>query len=161
MGEYTHYVALTKADQDFRETLQKILHIGATTEGQIVRPKYKDGTPSHTLFINHVCNSYDIYKGEFPIISLRPTAWKSGIKEILWIYQDQTSDLQVLEDKYNIHWWNDWAVGDTNTIGCRYGATVRKYDLMNKLLKGLQEQPYTRRHIMNLYQYADFEETEG
>ncbi len=43
----------------------------------------------------------------------------------------------------------------------RYGATVKKYDLMNKLLNGLKNEPYTRRHIIDLYQYADFDETEG
>lgn len=151
---------MVKADKYFKNTLYEILYNGSSTEGQLVRPKYKDGTPSHTLFINHVCETFDIDKGEFPIISLRPTAWKSGIKEILWIYQDQTSDLGVLENKYNIHWWNDWNIGN-GTIGCRYGATVKKYDLMNNLLKGLKEQPYTRRHIMNLYQYSDFNQTDG
>ena len=80
---------------------------------------------------------------------------------MLWIYQRQTSDLKVLEEEFGIKWWKEWEVGDTNTIGQRYGATVKKYDLMNKLLKGLQEEPYTRRHIIDLYQYADFEETEG
>ena len=32
---------------------------------------------------------------------------------------------------------------------------------MNKLLNGLINEPYTRRHIIDLYQYADFEETPG
>lgn len=32
---------------------------------------------------------------------------------------------------------------------------------MNRLLDGLINEPYTRRHIIDLYQYADFEETEG
>ena len=58
-------------------------------------------------------------------------------------------------------WWRDWEVDNTNTIGQRYGATVKKYDLMNKLLDGLTNEPYTRRHIIDLYQYADFEETAG
>ena len=87
-------------------------------------------------------------------------AWKSAIREILWIYQQQTSDLSVLRNKYNIKWWDSWNIGD-DTIGVRYGATVAKYDLVNKLLKGLKEQPYTRRHIIDMYQYADFEETDG
>ena len=87
-------------------------------------------------------------------------AWKSAIREVLWIYQQQTSDLSVLRNKYNIKWWDSWNIGD-DTIGVRYGATVAKYDLVNKLLKGLKEQPYTRRHIIDMYQYADFEETDG
>lgn len=32
---------------------------------------------------------------------------------------------------------------------------------MNKLLKGLESDPFGRRHIMNLYQESDLKETEG
>lgn len=151
---------LTKADYYMKKNLYEILNNGYSTEGQKVRPKWKDGTPAHTLYINQVVEKYDISKGEFPICSLRPTAWKSGIKEILWIYSSQSNDLELLKNKYNVTWWDDWNIGD-NTIGKRYGATVKKYDLMNKLLDGLKNEPYTRRHIINMYQYSDFEESEG
>ena len=152
---------ISKTDELFKNTLNEILTNGTSTEGHKIRPKYKDGTPAHTLYINQVVEKYDISKGELPITTLRPTAWKSAIKEILWIYQAQSNDLSVLEEKYGIMWWRDWEVNNSNTIGQRYGATVRKYDLMNKLLKGLKNEPYTRRHIIDLYQYSDFEETEG
>lgn len=151
---------MIKADKIFIDNINEILSNGYSTEDGKVRPHYADGTPSHTLFIPQVYEKYDISKGEFPIITLRPTAWKSGIKEILWIYQDQTNELSVLKEKYNIHWWDDWNVGD-GTIGKRYGATVKKYDLINKLLDGIKNEPYGRRHIMDLYQYSDFDESEG
>ena len=149
-----------KANEIFKRNVENLLNSPYNTKGQNVRPKYKDGTPSHTQFINNVSDTYDISKGEFPITNYRPLAWKSAINEILWIYQQASNDLNVLENKYNIHWWNEWDIGN-RTIGQRYGATIKKYDLMNKLLKGLKEQPYGRRHIINMYQYADFEETEG
>lgn len=151
---------MNKADKYMKDNLREILENGISTEGHKVRPHWVDGTPAHTKFINQVVEKYDISKGEFPIPTLRPVAWKSAIREIEWIYQDASNDLSLLDDKYNIHWWNDWNIGD-GTIGQRYGATIKKYDLMNKLLKGLKEEPYTRRHIINMYQYADFEETEG
>lgn len=151
---------MNKADKYMKDNLREILENGISTEGHKVRPHWGDGTPAHTKFINQVVEKYDISKGEFPIPTLRPVAWKSAIREIEWIYQDASNDLSLLEDKYNIHWWNDWNIGD-GTIGQRYGATIKKYDLMNKLLKGLKEEPYTRRHIIDMYQYADFEETEG
>ena len=131
-----------------------------STEGEKVRPKYADGSPSHTIFVNQVFEKYDLSKGELPIVTIRQTAWKSGIKEILWIYQDQTNDLDILKDKYGITWWDEWDIGD-RTIGQRYGATVKRYDLINKLLDGLKNQPYGRRHIINLYQEADLAETKG
>lgn len=151
---------MSKADIYFKKTLRELIDSEYTTEGQKIRPVYADGTPSHTKFLNNVIFNYDISKGEYPILTLRPLAWKSAIREILWIYQQQTSNLSVLRNKYNIKWWDSWNIGD-DTIGVRYGATVAKYDLVNKLLKGLKEQPYTRRHIIDMYQYADFEETDG
>lgn len=151
---------MSKADIYFKKTLRELIDSEYTTEGQKIRPVYADGTPSHTKFLNNVIFNYDISKGEYPILTLRPLAWKSAIREILWIYQQQTSDLSVLRNKYNIKWWDSWNIGD-DTIGVRYGATVAKYDLVNKLLKGLKEQPYTRRHIIDMYQYVDFEETDG
>lgn len=151
---------MTLADKNFINLAKEILAENNTTIGQKVRPKYDDGTPSHTIFKNQVFERYDLSKGELPILTLRPIAWKSGIKEILWIYQDQSNDLTLLKEKYNIHWWDDWNIGD-GTIGQRYGATVKKYDLMNKLLYDLKNSPYSRRHIINLYQEEDLRLTNG
>lgn len=153
--------SISKADKIFAENLNEILTNGTTTLGQKVRPVYKDGTPAHTIFLNQVVDKYDISKGELPIITTRPIAWKSAIKEILWIYQDQSNNLDLLAEKHGITWWDEWEVNNSRTIGQRYGATVKRYDLMNKLLDGLKNEPYTRRHIIDLYQYADFEETPG
>lgn len=149
-----------KANEIYKRNLESLINSPYNTKGQKVRPVYEDGTPSHTKFINNVCDTYDISKGEFPITNFRPLAWKSAIREILWIYQDQSNDLNLLREKYNIHWWDDWNIGE-DKIGIRYGATIKKYDLMNKLLNGLKNEPYTRRHIINMYQYADFEESPG
>lgn len=152
---------ITKADTYTLNNISKILSEGTSTEGHKVRPVYEDGEPAHTIFINQIVEKYDISKGEFPITTLRPIYIKKAIGEILWIYQEQSNDLDLLANKYGITWWDSWEVDNTRTIGQRYGATVKKYDLMNKLLNGLKNEPYTRRHIMNLYQYSDFEETKG
>lgn len=149
---------LNKADIIYKENIRKILEEGSKDVNP--RPKYKDGTPAHTYFITQVFEEYDISKGELPITELRPVAIKNAIKEILWIYQDQTSDLSVLKDKYGIHWWDSWEIGD-GTIGQRYGATVSRYDLINKLTEGLKKDPYGRRHIISLWQENDFKETDG
>ncbi len=152
---------MNKADRYYIDLCKRILSEGNNTMGEKVRPKYADGTPSHTYFVNQVWEEYDLQKNEFPIITLRGIAWKSAIKEILWIYQDQSNNLDILKDKYQITWWDEWDVNHSRTIGERYGATVKRYDLVNKLLDGLKSLPYGRRHIMNLYQYADFEASAG
>lgn len=151
---------MNKCDKNFKNILQQILISKNVTFGETVRGRYADGVPSHTYFVNQVFEKYDLSKGELPILTLRQTAWKSGIKEILWIYQDQSNDLDLLKNKYQITWWDEWDIGD-RTIGQRYGATIKKYNLMNKLLTNLKNQPYGRRHIINLFQESDLEETKG
>jgi thymidylate synthase len=148
---------MNKADYYYKTNLNKILNEGCLDKNP--RPKYKDGTFAYTRFITQVYEEYDINKDEFPIPTLRNTAIKTGIKEILWIYQDQDSSLDSAK-KRGINWWNEWDIGDF-TIGKRYGATIKKYDLMNKLLKNLKEDPFSRRHIINMYQESDLQESLG
>lgn len=148
---------VTKADQYYKQNLYKLITKGNKDENP--RPKYKDGTPANSIFITQVFEEYDIEKGEYPFTSLRNTAVKSGIKEIFWIYQQQSSKLEDAK-KLGINWWDEWEIGN-GTIGQRYGATVRKWDLMNKLLHGLKYNPFGRRHIMNLYQESDLLESDG
>lgn len=151
---------MNKADIYMYESIKNILDNGFLDDNP--RPKYEDGTPAHTLSVNHIVRTYDLSKGEFPITSLRPIAWKSAIKEILWIYQDQSNDLNLLRDKYKVNYWNDWESKDMpNSIGARYGEVVRRYDLMNRLLDELKNDPYGRRHIIDLYQYKELNETDG
>ena len=148
---------MNKADKYYIQNLSKIMSEGSWDENP--RPKYSDETPAHSRFITQVFEEYDILKGEFPITTLRNTAIKTGIKEILWIYQKQTSSLEVARG-LGINWWEEWNIGD-NSIGQRYGATIKRYDLMNKLLDGLVNDPFGRRHIISMYQYVDLEETNG
>ena len=150
---------MTKADTIFKENIRKIMEEGAWSEQ--ARPKYKDGRTANSKYITGAFMEFDLSKGEFPITTLRPIAIKSAIKEMLWIYQDQSNSLDLLEDKYNVHYWNDWEVGDSRTIGQRYGAVVKKHDLTNKILKQLEANPWNRRNIISLWDYDAFEETDG
>ena len=148
---------MNKADKYYLSNLKKILEEGSWDEDP--RPIWADGTPAHTKFITGVFEEYDISKGEFPITTLRNTAVKTGIREILWIYQKQTSSL-VKARELGVNWWEEWNIGN-DTIGVRYGETIWRYDLMNKLLKGLKSDPFGRRHIINMYQYSDLNESKG
>ena len=150
---------MTKADTIFKENIRKIMEEGVWSEQ--ARPKYKDGRTANSKYITGAFMDFDLAKGEFPITTLRPIAIKSAIKEMLWIYQDQSNSLDLLEDKYNVHYWNDWEVKDSRTIGQRYGAVVKKHDITNKILKQLEANPWNRRNIISLWDYEAFEETEG
>lgn len=148
---------MIKADEYFIKNIKEVIDNGTWDENP--RPKWEDGTPAHSKFISQVFEEYDISKGEFPIPTLRNTAIKTGIKEIFWIYQAQSNSLDVAE-QMNIGWWNEWDIGD-RTIGNRYGYTVQKYDLINNLLKSLKDDPFSRRHIINMYQETDLRESKG
>ena len=148
---------MIKADKYYINNLQKIINEGCFDENP--RPKYKDGTPANSKFLTQIFEEYDVSCEEFPITTLRNTAIKTGIKEILWIYQDQNSSLESAKER-GINWWDEWNIGD-GTIGQRYGATVKRYDLINKLLNGLINEPFSRRHMINLYQENDLNETKG
>lgn len=151
---------MAKADEELVNAINNVLNNGFLDENP--RPKYSDGTPAHTLSVNHVSRVYDIGRGEFPITSLRRIAWKTAIKEILWIYQDADNTFDMLHNKYNIKYWDLWESEKApGTIGARYGEVVRRYGLMEKLLDGLKKDPFGRRHIIDLYQYKELEETDG
>ena len=144
---------MNKANEYFKHDIKNILNNGYMDENP--RPKYKDGTPAHTLSVNQVVRTYDLSKGEYPISTFRQQAWKSAIKEILWIYQDQSNNLDLLNNKYKVKYWNSWDIGD-RTIGIRYGETVRRHYNIKNFIEELKDEPFARRHIIDLYQVDDF-----
>lgn len=148
---------MVKADRLMVEMIHQIMDFGFKDENP--RPHYADGTPAHTISVNHTFRQYDLNKGEFPICTLRPMAWKTGIKEIFTIYQKPTNEIAEME-KMGVNWWGDWNIGD-GTIGQRYGATVSRYDLINQLIKDIETDPYGRRKIVSLWQETDLHETPG
>lgn len=149
---------MTKGDMYTKQILNRILEEGTLNKNQ--RTHYKDGTPAYAMSVNHGMCEYDLTKGESPLITLRPIACKSAIGEILWIYQDQSTDLDLLKEKYNVTWWDEWDIGD-RTIGSTYGKIVKDYDLMNKLLDGLRNNPDSRYHIIDLWQEEEFSKKHG
>lgn len=150
---------MTKGDIYTKEIIKKILKEGRKEKNP--RPKYSDGTPAYTYSINHGMTTYDLSLGETPLITLRPIAVKSAIGELLWIYRDQSNDLDVLKDKYNVTWWDEWEVGNTRTIGACYGETVKRHNLMDDFISGLEQDPDGRRHIINMWQVDDFKDKHG
>lgn len=148
---------MTRADYYMEEMIEKIQKCGYKDINP--RPKYADGTPAHTISVNHTFRTYDLSEGDFPICTLRPQAWKTGIKEIFTIYQKPTNNLEEMREM-GVGWWDEWDIGD-GTIGQRYGATVKRYDLINKLIEDIKNDPYGRRKIVSLWQETDLRETPG
>ena len=151
---------MSKADHLFISMCSDIIEHGTTTEGQKVRPRWEDGTPAYTIKRFGVCNRYDL-REEFPALTLRRTALKSAMDEVLWIYQRKSNNIHDLKP----HIWDEWA-DETGSIGKAYGYQVGvkshypdgDYDQMDRVLKDLRENPYSRRIMTNLYTFADLSE---
>ncbi len=149
---------MTKGDIYTKEIIERILKEGSWDKNP--RPKYSDGTPAYTLSVNHGMCTYDLNKGETPLITLRPIAIKSSIGELLWIYQKESNDIKLLKEKYGVSWWNEWDIGN-DTVGSVYGETVRRHNLVKNLINGLKNDPDGRRHIICLWQEDDFLDKHG
>ena len=151
---------MSKADELFIALCKRILEHGTTTEGQKVRPHWEDGTPAYTIKTFGVCDRYDLSK-EFPAITLRRTALKSCMDEVLWIYQRKSNNVHDLHS----HIWDSWADA-TGSIGKAYGYQVTQvshypegdFDQMDKVLYDLKHNPYSRRIMTQLYNVHDLNE---
>ncbi len=151
---------MSKADELFVFMCQDILDNGTTTEGQKVRPRWEDGTPAYTIKNFGVTNRYDL-REEFPALTLRRTALKSAMDEILWIYQRKSNNINDL----NSHIWDEWA-DETGSIGKAYGYQIAQkshysegdFDQMDRVLYDLKHTPFSRRIMTNMYTFSDLSE---
>lgn len=151
---------MSMADRIFIDMCNDILENGVSTEGEKVRPKWEDGTPAYTIKKFGVVNRYDLSK-EFPAITLRRTAIKSCIDEILWIWQQKSNNIHDLKP----HIWDEWADED-GSIGKAYGYQLgvkHQYkegmmDQVDRVLYDLKNNPYSRRILTNIYVHQDLHE---
>lgn len=148
------------ADDVFIKMCRDIIENGTDTSGEKVRPHWPDGTPAYTIKRFGVVNRYDLRR-EFPILTLRRTALKSAVDELLWIWQKKSNNIHDL----NSHIWDEWADAD-GSIGKAYGYQMRvkhayregMFDMVDRVLFDLKENPYSRRIMTNIYNFADLHE---
>ena len=151
---------MSKADKLFVNMCEKILTKGFSTEGEAVRARWEDGSPAYTIKTFGIVNRYDLSE-EFPALTLRPTAIKSAMDEILWIWQRKSNNIHDLKP----HIWDEWADAD-GSIGKAYGYQMaQKYkfaqgemDQVDNVLWQLKNQPQSRRILTNIYNFADLAE---
>ena len=151
---------MSYADEVFIRMCKDILENGTSTEGEKVRPKWEDGTFAYTIKQFGVVNRYDLSK-EFPALTLRRTALKSCVDEILWIWQQKSNNIHDLHS----HIWDSWADED-GSIGKAYGYQLgvkHKYkegmmDQVERVIFDLKNNPYSRRIMTNIYVHQDLHE---
>lgn len=151
---------MSKADDLFVSMCEDILENGTSTKGEGVRPRWSDGESAYTIKRFGVVNRYDL-REEFPALTLRRTALRSAMDEVLWIYQRKSNRLSDLHS----HIWDEWA-DDEGTIGKAYGYQIAQvshypegdFDQMDKVLYDLRHTPFSRRIMTNTYTFADLSE---
>ena len=151
---------MSYADKVFIDMCRDIIDNGTSTEGEKVRPVWEDGTSAYTIKRFGVVNRYDLSK-EFPALTLRRTAIKSCVDELLWIWQKKSNNIKDLKS----HIWDSWADSD-GSIGKAYGYQMRvkhkykegEFDQVDRVLYDLKHNPYSRRIMTNIYVHSDLSE---
>ena len=151
---------MSYADKVFVAMCQDILENGTSTEGELVRPHWEDGTSAYTIKRFGVVNRYDLSK-EFPAITLRKTYIKSATDELLWIWQKKSNNIHDLKS----HVWDEWADED-GSIGKAYGYQLgvkHQYkegmmDQVDRVIYDLKHTPFSRRILTNIYVHQDLHE---
>lgn len=148
------------ADKLFVENVRDILDNGYSDAELDVRPHWEDGTKAHTVKKFCIVNRYDLTK-EFPIMTLRRTAFKSAIDELLWIWQKKSNNVHDLKS----HIWDSWA-DENGSIGKAYGYQLGvkhtykegAFDQVDRVIYDLKNNPQSRRIMTNIYVHADLNE---
>ena len=151
---------MSYADRVFIDMCRDIMENGTSTEGEKVRPVWEDGAPAYTIKKFGVVNRYDLSK-EFPALTLRRTAIKSCVDELLWIWQKKSNNVHELKS----HIWDSWA-DESGSIGKAYGyqmSVKHQYkegmmDQVDRVIYDLKNNPYSRRIMTNLYVHQDLHE---
>ncbi|WP_434311653.1 thymidylate synthase [Hominifimenecus sp. rT4P-3] len=151
---------MSYADQLFIENCRDILTNGVWDTDYEVRPRWDDGAPAHTIKKFGMVNRYDLSK-EFPMMTLRRTAWKSALDELLWIWQKKSNNIHQLGS----HIWDSWA-DETGSIGKAYGYQLGvkhqykegMFDQVDRVLYDLKHNPTSRRIMTNIYNHQDLHE---
>ena len=151
---------MSKADKLFVSMCRDILDNGTDTQGEKVRPHWPDGKPAYTIKKFGVVNRYNLQE-EFPAMTLRKTAIRTAIKEILWIWQQKSNNIHDLD----AHIWDEWADPD-GSIGKAYGYQLGvkhqykegEFDQVDRLIYDLKHTPFSRRMLTNIYNHADLHE---
>jgi thymidylate synthase len=133
--------------EEYHRLLRKVLDHGSYRED-------RTGTGAYSVFGEQ--SRYDLSRG-FPLVTTKKLHLRSIIHELLWFLKGDTNIRYLKEHKVSI--WDEWA-DDNGELGPVYGAQWRRWqgapgaepvDQIVRLLDGLKNNPYSRRHIVSAW----------
>lgn len=141
---YNHIRGWNNADVQYLSLVDRVLDEGYYDNN-------RTGVPTLKLFGAQFF--FDLQK-EFPILTSKFVGFKTAVKEMLWIYQHQSNDVNFLRNCLGVKVWDEWA-GEDGTIGKAYGYQVRKFRLIDKLINTLKTNPQDRGMVVSLWNNED------
>lgn len=137
---------MSSADKQYLDIIENIIENGYYANNRTGVPTYK---------LPHQVMQFDLQK-EFPILTTKFVAFKTAVKELLWIWQKQSNDVKELQEM-GVHVWDEWMLED-GTIGKAYGYQIRKFKQLDNLIDMLKNDPQSRRMIVTLWNCEDLDE---
>jgi thymidylate synthase len=126
---------MNQADTQYKRIINVINDVGVWDKDQDVRTVWADGTPAYTK--SWISQSMIFDNTQVPILTTKKVAWKTAIKELLWIWKMQSNVVQDLRNmKVNI--WNEWELKD-GSIGRAYGYQLGKRNRKVKIDNTIRE----------------------
>lgn len=108
---------------------------------------------------------FDLHDNTLPLITTKKVFLKGIIYELLWFLRGDTNVRWLQE--HGVHIWDEWA-DENGELGPVYGHQWRHWDLVGtrdlyvdqiwKLVDGLKNDPYSRRHILSAWNVADLDD---
>jgi len=160
-----------QAEMQYLNALQSIMTVGY---------EVPDRTGVGIKMLPGLTFKYNLSNNVLPLWNTRKLKWENQFVELIWFLNGRT-DVKWLQDR-NVKIWDSWVkpLGErgAGTIGPGYGKQWRtweaqgtiyhgpcepekydyKIDQLANLLKGLKENPFSRRHIVTLWNPADVNE---
>jgi thymidylate synthase len=138
--------------KQYLELLDHVLNNG-------IEKKDRTGTGTISVFGYQMRFSLD---DGFPLLTTKKLHLKSIIHELIWFISGDTNIKYLTDNGVSI--WNEWA--DANgDLGPVYGyqwrswpaADGRKIDQLSRVIRSLQESPYSRRHIVSAWNVSELD----
>ncbi|MDV6224960.1 thymidylate synthase [Nitratireductor aquimarinus] len=117
----------------------------------------RTGTGTRGVFGHQM--RFDLEEG-FPVLTTKKLHLRSIIHELLWFLKGDTNIRYLKENGVSI--WDEWA-DENGDLGPVYGAQWRSWpapdgghiDQIANLLKGLRDNPHSRRHVVSAWNPAE------